>query len=342
MPTRHGNQQGSVSVLEAGGRKVLSPPHPRATAGVNPASAKTKRLVRLYEDYLQQRFSKLTLEMYHSCLGFFLRWLNSRGNLDLISVRTEDLLAYQTHLVTARHGKERSYSASTQGGRISAVKSFFKFLFERSYIVHNPAAALPMPRRDKRLPRLILSIPEARRLLGAIRGKSAKVLRDRAIIETLYATGIRTNELSSLKPQDIDLQENALRVFEGKGGKDRTVPLTPAAARAIEAYLVDGRPALVGSRTTPYLFVTGGGGWIYCDEINEILRHWAKKAGLEKHITAHTLRHSIATHLLKGRADIRHIQALLGHGSLATTERYTRVEIEDLREVVVRAHPRGR
>ena len=141
---------------------------------------------------------------------------------------------------------------------------------------------------------------------------------------------------------DIDLEEKVLRVFEGKGKKDRTVPLTPPAARAIEAYLVSARPALVGSRATPYLFVSSKGGWLYADQLNDALRRWTKKAKIEKHISAHTLRHSIATHLLKGRADIRHIQAFLGHGSLSTTERYTRVEIEDLQAVVARAHPRGR
>jgi integrase/recombinase XerD len=304
-------------------------------------SRKTARLVRLYEDDLRLRSSTLTLEMYRSYLWSFLRWLFERES-DILSVRTEDLLAYQSFLVTVKQKNGHGLSAKTQSGKISAVKSFFRFLFKRSYIVHDPAASLSLPRIGSQLPRLILTLSEARRLLTGIRGQGALVARDRAVIETLYATGIRTNELSSLKPQDIDLEELALRVFEGKGKKDRTVPLTPAAARAIETYLVSSRPALLGSRATPYLFVSNRGGRLLAETVNDILRHWAKKAKIEKHITAHTIRHSIATHLLKGRADIRHIQALLGHESLATTERYTRVEIEDLRNVVARAHPRGR
>ena len=306
-----------------------------------PRSRKTARLVRLYEEDLLLRSSTLTLEMYRCYLRSFLRWLAERES-DILSVRTEDLLAYQSFLVTVKQRNGHGLSAKTQGGKISAVKSFFRFLYKRSYIVHDPAASLSLPRTGSQLPRLILTPGEARRLLAGIRGHGALVARDRAVIETLYATGIRTNELSSLKPQDIDLEELALRVFEGTGKKDRTVPLTKAAARAIETYLVSSRPALVGSRATPYLFVSNRGGWLLAETVNDILRHWAKKAKLEKHITAHTIRHSIATHLLKGKADIRHIQAFLGHESLSTTERYTRVEIEDLRNVVKRAHPRGR
>jgi site-specific recombinase XerD len=167
-------------------------------------------------------------------------------------------------------------------------------------------------------------------------------LRDRAILETLYATGIRAGELGSLKREDVDTEERLLRVLLGKGRKDRNVPLTRAAAEAIEAYLAYGRPRMRGTRTSPLLFLAHRGGKMYDAHLNDVVARAAFRAGVKKHATCHTFRHSVATHLLKGGADIRHIQMLLGHSSLQTTERYTRVEVSDLKEIMKRAHPRGR
>ena len=177
------------------------------------------------------------------------------------------------------------------------------------------------------------------------RGSSSRLplgLRDRATLETFYATGIRVSELAKLTPYDVDTQERTLRVLLGKGRKDRHVPLTRAAAAAIESYLAKGRPAIRGSSKSPYLFVASRGGYFHRALVSQLVRDYAKRAGIKKHVTCHTLRHSVATHLLKGGADIRHIQVLLGHRSLRSTERYTRVELSDLRDVIRRAHPRGR
>jgi site-specific recombinase XerD len=140
----------------------------------------------------------------------------------------------------------------------------------------------------------------------------------------------------------VDAEDRLLRIVLGKGRKDRNVPLTRPAAEAIEAYLVRGRPKMRGARGSSLLFLAERGGRLYNDALNSMIASWAKRAGIEKHTTCHTFRHSAATHLLKGGADIRHIQKLLGHASLSSTERYTRVEISDLKEVIRRAHPRGR
>jgi len=315
-PPRHGSQQGSVS-------------------------AKTARLLKLYGDEVRIRFSPRTVRAYEDNVHHFLRWLSSRG-LELVDVKTEDVHAYQRQLFTAKKADDRSYSVSTQAGRIVALKSFFRFLYRRLLILRDPAASVELPHRENRIPRVILTKKEALRVLGAVKGTTAIALRDRALLETLYATGIRYSELAKLTPYDVDTEERLLCVIQGKGRKDRNVPLTHAAARAIEAYLMRARGKLLGRSKAPYLFLSYKGGILYDNMINKRLARWAKKAGVKKHVTCHTFRHSVATHLLRGRADIRHIQALLGHASLKSTERYTRVELSDLRKVIARAHPRGR
>jgi integrase/recombinase XerD len=298
-------------------------------------------LARYGED-LRLRSSAATVRTYEHYTGHFVAWLAARG-VDLAEVTTEDVQAYQRQLVTARKASGRPYSVSAQAGRIVAVKSLFRFLYRHLLILRDPAASVELPRSEHRLPRTILTRKEALRILAvAARARTPVVLRDRAILETLYATGIRYSELAKLTPYDVDTEEKVLRVVMGKGRKDRNVPLTAAAARVIDAYLVKARPKLLGRSKAPYLFVSYKGGILYDGIVNKRLRRWTRKAGVKKHVTCHTFRHSVATHLLKGRADIRHIQALLGHASLRTTERYTRVEISDLRKVIARAHPRGR
>lgn len=304
-------------------------------------STRPEQLVRQYQDDAALRFSLHTIRGYLQHVAAFLEWLEGKG-VELVSVRTSDLSAHQTELVQARKKDGKPYSVGHQQKSVSALKSFFCFLVKRGYLLQDAAASLQMPRGEARLPRTILTKDEAARLLDAARGKSPRELRDRAILETLYATGIRAGELVALTPADVDTDERTLRVVLGKGRKGRVVPLTHAAARAIESYLAHGRAKLLRQPTSPWLFASDWGVQCRDSTLNAMIQGYAHKAGLKKRVTCHTFRHSVATHLLKGHADIRHIQALLGHRSLQSTERYTRVEISDLREVVRRAHPRGR
>lgn len=315
-PLRRGNQQASVS-------------------------AKVARLLRLYSDDLHVRYGGRTVVGYVAYVRALLAWLSKRG-LELLEVRPQDLAAYQTELITLKKPDGRPYSVGHQVNRLKAVKSLFRFLYRRLYILSDPAAALEYPRVEQRLPRTILSKEEVLRMIEASDKATARGVRDRAILEVLYGTGIRSAELINLTPYDVDTDERVLRVVQGKGRKDRNVPLTRAAALAIEDYLAKGRAKLLRGRRSPVLFVGGRGARLRSGTLWLIVRNAAKRAGIRKTVGCHTLRHSVATHLLKGRADIRHIQALLGHSSLATTERYTRVEISDLKQVIDRAHPRGR
>jgi integrase/recombinase XerD len=302
---------------------------------------KTGKLLKLFEDHVFVRYAEKTAKGYLRGALSFLDWLGRRG-IALADVRTDDLLAYQTELYALRKKDGEPYSTYDQAVRVAAVKTLFRFLARRGYSLTDPSASLEYPRQENRIPRGVLTPHEARAIVEAPDLGAPMGLRDRAILETLYATGIRAGELANLKREDVDTEDKLLRVVLGKGKKDRNVPLTRAAAEAVEAYLASERPAMRGARKSPLLFLARRGGKMYDSHLNDVVSKCAFKAGVKKHVTCHTFRHSVATHLLKGGADIRHIQMLLGHSSLQTTERYTRVEVSDLKAVMKRAHPRGR
>jgi integrase/recombinase XerD len=308
---------------------------------VSAVNDRVRRLLRLYGDSIAVRHASRTCVAYLADVQLFFDWLHGRG-VQLADVRTTDILAYQSDLVAVRKKDGRPYSSSVLINRLSAVKSFFRYLYKSGKVLYDPAAGVEYPRAELRLPRGILTRQQVRRLVEAPDATSCAGLRDRAILETFYATGIRVSELAALAVTDVDTEEKVVRVLRGKGGKERHVPLTTPAAHALENYLLEARPKLRGARRSRLLFLAPRGGRLLTSTLNQLVQRYAKDAALKRHVTCHTLRHTVATHLLKGGADIRHIQALLGHSSLQTTERYTRVEISDLKDVIRRAHPRGR
>jgi len=308
---------------------------------VSRVAEKTSRLLKLFEDHCLVRFALGTAKGYVRAVSSFLDWLSDRG-VPLVEVRTADIEAYQVAVCALRKKDGTPYSADLQVHRLSAVKTLFRFLYQRGYILTDPSAPVSYPRREMRLPRSVLTREETKRLVESPDTRTPLGLRDRAILETFYGTGIRAGELAKLKTTDVDTEDKVLRVLLGKGAKGRNVPLTRAAAEAIEVYLLHGRPKIRSAVKSPWLFLALRGGRMYPDLLNGVVQAAAKRTGLEKHATCHTLRHSVATHLLKGGADIRHIQKLLGHRSLQSTERYTHVEVSDLSKVLRRAHPRGR
>lgn len=231
-------------------------------------------------------------------------------------------------------------SVGTQANRLAAVRKFFSWLLSEQQIAYNSASTLQLPKQPQRLPR-VLTKTEARRLIEATPAVKPRDIRDRAILETLYATGIRRAELIALTLYDADLQTATLRIEHGKGNTKRVVPLTQAAIAALKLYLETTRSLFAREAGQVRLFVSSrSGGPLDDDDIVRIVTKAANRAGLSKHVTPHTLRHTCATHLLKGRADIRQIQKLLGHRRRSSTEVYTRVELSDLAEVIARCHPR--
>lgn len=235
----------------------------------------------------------------------------------------------------------RRLSVGTQANRLAAVRKFFAWLLSEQQIAYNPATTLQLPKQPQRLPRGVLTKSEARRLIEATPTTKPRDIRDRTILEVLYASGIRRAELLALTIYDADLQTATLRIEHGKGNTTRVVPLTQSAIAALKLYMEEARSVFAREAGQVRLFVsTRSGGPLDDDDIVRIVRKAATRAGIKKHVTPHTLRHTCATHLLKGRADIRQIQKLLGHRRLSSTEIYTRVELSDLHEVIARCHPR--
>jgi site-specific recombinase XerD len=299
-------------------------------------------------------YSPKTRVNYTRDVKLFLAWLSDNTLVNsIVEVTPAHLQQYQIALYNfARHDdnepatKEKTaaepkrLSVGTQANRLAAVRKFFSWLLSEQQIAYNPASTLQLPKQPYRLPRGVLTKTEARRLIEATPAVKPRDIRDRAILETLYATGIRRAELIALSIYDADLQAATLRI-EGKGRRERVVPLTQSAIAALKVYLEEGRAVFAREAGQVRLFVsTRSGGPLDAADIMRIVAKAAHRAGIRKHVTPHTLRHTCATHLLKGRADIRQIQKLLGHRRLSSTEVYTRVELSDLHEVIARCHPR--
>jgi integrase/recombinase XerD len=234
----------------------------------------------------------------------------------------------------------RGQAPSSVARRAAAARTFYRHLVALGERADNPAAAVDLPRRRRRLPRS-LSLGEVERLIGAANGTTPRSLRDRALVELLYGAGLRVSEAVGLELGAVDLEERTVRCV-GKGDKERVVPLGGRAAEAVRRYLARGRPYL-DRRRRPELFLNAQGGALTRAGAFLVLRRLAAKAGLEpERIHPHLLRHSFATHLLEGGADLRSVQEMLGHADLATTELYTHVSDRRRRETYFSAHPHAR
>ncbi len=233
-------------------------------------------------------------------------------------------------------------SASSAARTLVAVRGLHKFLAREGELTHDPARSVAPPSQGTRLPKA-LPIGEVERLLEAASvGDTPASLRDRALLEVLYGTGARISEAVNLDLDDLDLEGGALRLF-GKGRKERLVPLGSFAREALQAYLVRSRPGLAGKgKGTPAVFLNQRGSRLSRQSAWAVLRACAERASVPGHVSPHTLRHSFATHLLEGGADVRVVQELLGHASVTTTQIYTMVTVQQLREVYAQSHPRAR
>jgi integrase/recombinase XerC/integrase/recombinase XerD len=236
---------------------------------------------------------------------------------------------------------ERGASKATVARKLASVRSFYRHLVDRGELAASPADLVATPKREQSLPR-VLKEEEVAALLDSIPASTPLELRDRAMFELAYASGLRAEELTKLDLGDVDFDAEQVRVH-GKGGRERLGPVGEQAARALAAYLERGRPLLVreSDRVEAALFLSKSGRRLGTPDLRRRLRAWAARAGVPPGATPHTLRHSFATHLLEGGADLRTIQELLGHATISTTQTYTRVESRRLRKVYARAHPRA-
>lgn len=295
---------------------------------------------KLFLEELRARRSSSSLQRQaQRSLAGFASHLRERHVRDVRDVDERHLASFARQLreTTSRRGGQ--LSATSQALYLQRVKSFFGFIERRGFLLRNPAADLLLP-SSAALPRVVLSIRQAARLMEAPAARTNIGQRDRAILETLYGTGLRRSECVRLDVADLDLRQKTLFVRNGKGAKDRVVPVPGRALVALHAYLRDVRPELVVDPAARALFLTAWWGRRLGEvSLSVLVRRYGRAIGIEG-LHPHALRHACATHLLKGGADVRHVQLILGHRHLKTTGLYTRVVIEDLREVFSRAHPR--
>jgi integrase/recombinase XerD len=286
----------------------------------------------LFGELRARWYSQALLKQARNVLLRFFDYLTSRRIRDLRSVTEAHVIAYARHVSEAKTAKGTCYSASTQRSYLMLVQRLFRFLECEHVIFDDPTRDLVLP-SWKKLPRAVLNQAHARKLVGnpdpfTVRGK-----RDRAILELLYGTAIRVGECERLDLRDLDRGRGYLHIRQGKGRKDRVVPVVGRAAAALDTYLDEARGELVKDPREGALFITTWGTRL---NVN------AKAAGLDIRVTPHTLRHGCATHLLHGGANVRQVQQLLGHSSVQTTAIYTKVAPDELARVMRKAHPRER
>lgn len=296
-----------------------------------------------YLDHLavERGLSEHTLSAYRRDLRRYVAFLTRRDMLEPGEVEEATVRSFVASLSASTHGPDDApYRATSVARTLSAVRSFHRFLLREGVTDRDPAVGVPQPRLPRSLPRP-LPVEDVRRLLEAPDEGSPAGLRDRAILELLYGSGLRISELTGLDVDDLDLEEGSVRVL-GKGGKEREVPLGSFGRDALGAYLTRGRPALASVATRGAVFLNARGGRLSRQSCARLLSRYVRLAGIERRVTLHTLRHSFATHLLEGGADVRVVQELLGHASVATTQIYTLVTARHLREVYEESHPRAR
>jgi integrase/recombinase XerD len=288
---------------------------------------------------VERGLSEHTIAAYGRDLERYATFLRARGITDARRVEERAVAAHVAEVSASTHGDGKPYRATSVVRALSSVRAFHRFLLRDGKISNDPTAAVIRPKLPRSLPKP-LSVDDVARVL-AHPDRSAKGLRDRAVLETLYGAGLRISELVGLDVDDVDLEEGSVRVL-GKGGKERDVPIGRYARDSISAYLTRVRPQIATTRSRSALFLNLRGGRLTRQGSTGILQHHVAGAGITKKVSPHTFRHSFATHLLEGGADVRVVQELLGHASLATTQVYTLVTREHLREVYFTSHPRAR
>lgn len=291
----------------------------------------------LFQEYLtvELGLAKNTQLAYMRDLRLFMKSLQLKADEELLQVSRQQLIAYLVRL------KQEGRAASTVARKLASIKAFYRFLTAERYIRRNPAEVLEAASRGLHLPK-VLSVQEVERLLDEPNLGTLDGYRDKTMLELLYATGMRVSELVNVPVKNVDMKMQYVIVM-GKGSKERMLPLGRTALHYLEHYLSVVRPQLLHGKpdAAAELFVTGWGGPMTRERFYEIIVAYGKSAGISKRVTPHMLRHSFATHLLNNGTDLRIVQELLGHADISTTQIYTHLDVERLREVYDKTHPRA-
>lgn len=266
------------------------------------------------------------------------RFLEGEGIEHIEDLTCEVLSDYQQELYFCLTAKGKPLSIRTQAQRMGVIKGFTKYLKKRDYLLHDPGKPLQLPKKPKRLPRIILSSKEIKKLLQAPDVRTNRGWRNRIILELLYDTAIRRAEVAAIRLTDLDLNAGYI-LIHGKGDKDRVVPLSSRVCDLVQNYILMVRPGLVVDNDPGYLILNRWGRRMDANGIWAVVKRCAHLSGIKKNITTHTFRHTCATHMLKNGAPVRHLQEMLGHESLESTQIYTHVTINDLKQIHARYHP---
>ncbi|WP_251198321.1 site-specific tyrosine recombinase XerD [Anaerotardibacter muris] len=295
-----------------------------------------EQLIEEYFAYMaiERGASPLTIDAYNKDLTTYREFLESRGKTTIEQIERDDILAFQKSLL------DQGFAVSTIERRLSAIKGLHRFALRENYVKSDPAQAIPLPKKPGRLPD-VLSIDQVSTMLDKVDTSTIIGKRDITILEMLYGCGLRVSELVNLDQGNVLLEDGFLRVF-GKGSKERMVPISGIAFERLIDYLNDARPELVSAKTTGNnaLFLNARGGRLTRQSVHKIVSNAGLLIGV-KNLHPHTLRHSFATHLLEGGADLRSIQDMLGHADIATTQIYTHVQMSHIKEEYLSAHPRA-
>jgi integrase/recombinase XerD len=302
-----------------------------------------QRAIKEYIEYGKKRsLRKTTLAENKKRLIRFYEFIviNYPDVKEITDISKEMVKSYEKYLLIKTDARGKPFSTDRRSRLVATVRSFFNFLEREELIYKNPAATVVTPRKRETIIKDVLTVEEMQKLIKACKGDTIKSIRDRAILEVLYSTALRADELCGIELNDIDFEEKTLFVRKPKMGIERIVPLGQSAVIWSKIYLKKVRPIISGHSNNEYFFVTLKGKRFGNYSINFIVKEYAEVAKLDKNVTTHTFRHSCALHMLKSGADIRFVQKHLGHKSIASTEKYLKIEISDLKEVHARTHPR--
>jgi integrase/recombinase XerD len=297
---------------------------------------------RYLENLAVRNYTADTIEGRKDALKVFLHWTNDRDLTNPAAITKPILESYQRHLWRWRKQNGKPLGISTQRSRLGTLKDYFAWLTKQNHLTANPASEIEMPRPEKRLPKEPLGLHQIESVIAVPDINDPLGLRDRAMLELFYSAGLRRSELARLTLHDLNCERQTLQIRQGKNHKDRVVPVGNRALKWLERYLEESRPRLALDAQQPALFLTSYGEPFNPDVLSRMVTKFIKQAEIDRPGSCHLIRHTCATHMLEGGADIRFIQQLLGHEKLETTAIYTQVSIEQLKAVHSKTHPAER
>ena len=303
-----------------------------------------KGMIPMLEQYLEWRqvrnYAERTIGIQRDYLRYFINWCAVRGVTQPAEVTKPIIERYQRYMFHYRKQNGDPLSVISQHGRLTPIRGWFRWMVRGNHILSNPASDIELPRLEHRLPKCVLTPSEADQVINQCNINDPLGLRDRAILETFYSTGIRRMEMINLRPFDLDVERGILMVRQGKGKKDRVIPIGDRAVAWVDRYLVEVRPGLlVGDHSGDTLFLNNHGCPFSREAMTQLAREYVNAADLGKKGACHLFRHTCATAMLENGADIRFLQAMLGHVKLETTAIYTQVSIRKLKEIHTATHP---